>query len=68
MQKASLVIPISYSLDALRLTMLKGYSVILVAKPVVTLVAIAVILLPVSLALFVAAVRNGRKEGTLMQY
>jgi ABC-2 type transport system permease protein len=68
MQKVSSVIPITYSLDALRLTMLKGYSVNLVAKPVVTLTAIAVILLPASIALFVAAVRNGRKEGTLMQY
>jgi ABC-2 type transport system permease protein len=68
MQKVSSVIPITYSLDALRLTMLKGYSVNLVAKPVVTLLAIAVILLPASIALFVAAVRNGRKEGTLMQY
>jgi ABC-2 type transport system permease protein len=68
MQKVSLVIPITYSLDALRLTMLKGYSVVLVAKPVATLVAIVVILLPASIALFAAAVRNGRKEGTLMQY
>lgn len=68
MQKASLVIPITYSLDALRLTMLRGYSVTLVAKPVATLVAIAVILLPASIVLFAAAIRNGRKEGTLMQY
>jgi len=68
MQKVSLIIPITYSLDALRLTMLKGYSVSLIAKPVTTLAGIAVILLPASIALFAAAVRNGRKEGTLMQY
>jgi ABC-2 type transport system permease protein len=68
MQKVALLIPISYSLDALRLTMLKGYSVIMVAKPLGSLAAIAAVLLPASVALFAAAVRKGRKEGTLMQY
>src|ERR1035438_6037654 len=68
MQKVALLIPITYSLDALRLTMLKGYSVLMVGKPLMELTAIATILLPASLALFAAAVRRGRKEGTLMQY
>jgi ABC-2 type transport system permease protein len=68
MQKIALLIPISYSLDALRLTMLKGYSVLMVAKPLMALAAIATVLLPASVALFAAAVRKGRKEGTLMQY
>lgn len=68
MQKIALIIPITYSLDALRMTMLKGYSIVAVAKPLATLVGIAVILLPVSLGLFTAAVRKGRREGTLMQY
>ena len=67
-QKVALLIPISYSLDALRLTMLKGYSVVMVAKPLMELTAIATVLLPASVALFAAAVRKGRKEGTLMQY
>lgn len=68
MQTVSLLIPITYSLDALRLTMLQGHSVVMVAKPLGTLVVIAAILLPISVALFSAAVRKGRKEGTLMQY
>jgi ABC-2 type transport system permease protein len=68
MQRVSALIPITYSLDALRLTMLQGSSVMTVAKPVATLVAIAIVLLPASLALFTIAVQNGRKEGTLMQY
>jgi ABC-2 type transport system permease protein len=67
-QKVSMLIPITYSLDALRLTMLKGESVITAAKPIVTLAVIAAILIPASVTLFAAAVRNGRKEGTLMQY
>ena len=67
-QKLSLLIPIRYSLDALRLTMLKGYSLVMVAKPLGTLTVIAAVLLPASLALFAATIRKGRKEGTLMQY
>ncbi len=68
MQKLSVVIPIRYSLDALRSTMLNGASLASVARPLETLVAIAIILLPASAALFTAAVRKGRKEGTLTQY
>jgi ABC-2 type transport system permease protein len=68
MQKVSYVIPIRYTLDALRLTILQGYSVLMVAKPLLTLIAIAAILLPVSVALFVAVIQQGRREGTLMQY
>jgi ABC-2 type transport system permease protein len=68
MQKIALVIPISYSLDALRMTMLQGRSLVDVARPVAMLVGMAFILLPASIALFSAAVRNGRKEGTLMMY
>jgi ABC-2 type transport system permease protein len=68
MQKISLVIPIRYTLDALRLTILQGYSVRMVAKPLLILVAIAAVLLPVSATLFDAVVRQGRREGTLMQY
>jgi ABC-2 type transport system permease protein len=67
-QKISLLIPVTYALDALRLTMLQGYSLSKVARPVITLTLIAVILLPTSLILFNAAVRKGRKEGTLMEY
>jgi ABC-2 type transport system permease protein len=68
MQKLSLIVPISYSLDALRLTMLKGLSIFKVGRPVVTLAIIAVILLPCSVALFDGVIRKGRKEGTLMHY
>jgi ABC-2 type transport system permease protein len=68
LQKVSFLIPITYSLDALRLTMLKGYSVEMIARPLLTLGLMAGILLPVSLFIFAAMVRKGRKEGTLMQY
>ncbi len=68
MQKISYVIPIRYSLDALRSTMLKGASLVSVARPLETLLGMAVILLPASAAVFTATVRRGRREGTLTQY
>jgi ABC-2 type transport system permease protein len=68
MQKLSFLIPITYSLDALRLTMLKGESIVSVARPTVILAVIAAILLPASATIFTAAVRKGKREGTLTQY
>jgi ABC-2 type transport system permease protein len=68
MQKIALVNPITYCLEALRMTMLQGYSVLMIGKPLATLLGIVAIFLPASLALFAAAVQKGRKEGTLMQY
>ncbi len=67
-QKISFLIPITYSLDALRLTILKGYSIGMIVQPIVTLGLMAAILLPLSLAVFAAMVRKGRIEGTLTQY
>jgi ABC-2 type transport system permease protein len=68
LQTASFLIPITHSLDALRLTMLQGYSVQDVARPLLILGFMSAILLPASLFLFATVVRIGRKEGTLMQY
>ncbi|HEX4036856.1 MAG TPA: ABC transporter permease [Acidobacteriaceae bacterium] len=68
LQTLSFLVPITYSLDALRLTMLRGASLSYIARPVTILVLMAVVLLPASAALFAGAVRRGRKEGTLMQY
>jgi ABC-2 type transport system permease protein len=68
LQKISFLIPITYSLEALRLTMLKGFSAVQVARPLLTLGLMATFLLPISLAIFAAMVRKGRKEGTLAHY
>jgi ABC-2 type transport system permease protein len=68
LRQVSFLIPITYSLDALRLTILQGYSVGMVAHPLLVLALMAAILLPGSLSIFAAMVRKGRIEGTLMQY
>lgn len=68
LQKISFLIPVTYSLDALRLTILKGATIAAVARPLSILAIIAVVLLPVSAAIFAATVRKGMREGTLTQY
>jgi ABC-2 type transport system permease protein len=68
MQKLSFLVPITYSLDALRMTILKGVSLASVARPIGVLAVMDAILLPASVAIFATAVRKGRREGTLTQY
>jgi ABC-2 type transport system permease protein len=68
LQKVSFLIPITYSLDALRLAILKGCSLEAIAGQILTLGLMAAILLPASLYVFAAMVKKGRIEGTLTQY
>lgn len=68
MQKVSYLIPVTYSLSALRLTMLQGATIAAVGKIVGTLAILAIVILPASAAVFAATVRKGRREGTLAQY
>jgi ABC-2 type transport system permease protein len=68
LQVISQIFPITYSLDALRLAMLKGYGVSMLSTQLITLVLMAVILFPLSLQTFKWAVEKGKRDGTLMQY
>jgi ABC-2 type transport system permease protein len=68
MQTVARVMPITYSLEALRETMLKGHSVFMVAKSLGVLMLMAAVMLPVSVFLFYTAVQRGRREGTLTHY
>jgi ABC-2 type transport system permease protein len=68
LQFISQIFPITYSLDALRLAMLKGYSISMLGSQLITLVLFVAILFPLSLQTFKWAVEKGKKDGTLMQY
>jgi ABC-2 type transport system permease protein len=68
LQKISFLIPTTYSLDALRLTLINGYPLEKVAGQTLTLGLITAVTLPASLIIFTAVVRKGRLEGTLTQY
>jgi ABC-2 type transport system permease protein len=64
----SYVIPITYSLEALRLSILQGYSIAMLSKQLIILFCIALLVFPLSLKFFEWAVEKGKREGTLMQY
>ena len=68
LQGISSLLPTTYSLDALRLTMLRGYTIGMIAKPVSILAGMAAVLLPASVLLFAGVVRKARREGTLTEY
>lgn len=68
LQNVAFFIPITHSLDALRLAMLRGASVEAVWQPLLILALMSAFLLPTSLVVFAALVRRSRLEGTLTQY
>jgi len=68
LQAVSKIMPATYILDALRLTILKNYDLTMVSRQAVILLAISIILLPVSLKILTAAINKAKKDGTLTQY
>jgi len=68
LKSISYMVPITYSLDSLRLSILKGQNICMLAKPIMILGIISLILLPASLIFFNWAVEKGKRDGTLMQY
>lgn len=68
LQYISLIFPITHALDAIRLAVLQGYTVSMLGNQLLILVAMSLILFPLSLKTFKWAVERGKKDGTLMQY
>jgi ABC-2 type transport system permease protein len=68
MQCVAVIFPITYSLEAMRMAILRGYSVIMLWKPLAILAAMAAVLVPLGVWAFAAAVEKGRRDGSLMHY
>jgi len=68
LQKISFLLPITYSLEGMRLALLKGYSVTQLMDCIIPLVIFLIIVLPASLWLFNYAVRRAKIDGSLIQY
>ena len=66
--KFSDFVPAKYTLDALRLTILKGYRADQVSGQIMILAATGLILFPLSLFLLNLAVKKAKKDGTLIMY
>lgn len=68
LQYTSHIFPITYTLDALRLSTLRNYSIIMLNEQLLALGIMSIILFPLSLKFFEWAVERGKKDGSLMHY
>lgn len=68
LQWLSFLIPITYTLDAMRLALLNGYTISQLQTQILALLAFCLILLPVSLISFRFAVKKAKTDGTLTHY
>ena len=68
LQFFSIMVPITYALEAIRLSFLQGYTITMLSDQLLTLCGMGIILLPISLRFFEWAVEKGKKEGSLVHY
>ena len=64
----SYLIPITYSLDGIRLALLKGYTLSQLSNNIIALILFIIILTPISIYLFKYSINKARKDGTLTEY
>ena len=68
LQKLSYLLPITHSLEGIRLTLLKGYSFMQVKDSLIALLIFSLVMIPVSVLAFKFAVNRAKRDGTLTQY
>ncbi len=68
LQKVAVCLPMTHALDAMRLAVFQGHSIMMLWKQIAVLGLMAAIMLPLSIWGFSKAVEAGRRSGGLMQY
>ena len=68
LQKLSHLLPVTYSLEGMRLALLQGYSTRALLPNIVALILFSIIMLPLSIFIFGYAVKRAKIDGTLTQY
>ena len=68
LEPLSRVLPLTYALDAMRLSMLQGHSIADLCSDIFALLAFTVILTPLAFLVFKKALKRAKKEGSLIQY
>ncbi len=68
LQSLAYLFPVYHCLDGLRLSLLKGYSIIQLGPQILALFAFCVILFPASLWVFSKGVQRAKRDGTLAHY
>lgn len=67
-QKLAFLLPITYSLEGIRLALMRGDSLMDLRTQVMTLILFNIILFPTSILCFNAAFERARRDGTLCHY
>ena len=68
LEPVSRILPLTYALDAMRLSMLQGNSIYELRFDILVLLAFTLVLTPLSFFIFRQALRRAKKEGSLIQY
>ena len=68
LEKISYLLPITYSLEGMRMALLQGSTLISLLPTIIPLVIFSTLMLPLSLGLFKYAVNRAKIEGSLIQY
>lgn len=68
LQVVSCLLPITYSLRALRHALLQGYPFELLASDIIALVIFSIFLLPLSVLIFKYAIKKAKIDGSLVHY
>lgn len=68
LQSCSYLLPITYTLEGMRLALLKGYPLHELVNIIVSLIVFAIIVMPLSLMFFSYAVKRAKRDGSLTQY
>ncbi len=68
LEPLSRILPLTYALDAMRLAMLRGYSIHELRFDILVLFGFTVVLTPLAFMVFRKALKRAKMEGSLIQY
>ncbi len=68
LEKVSYMLPITYSLEGMRMALIKGFTFHELLPNIIPLVGFTAVLLPLSMNVFKIAVNRAKMEGSLIQY
>jgi ABC-2 type transport system permease protein len=68
LQVGSALLPMTYSLNAMRLALLRGFTIAEIAPYLITLALFTLVLLPLGLWSFRSAIRRAKMQGSLAQF
>ena len=68
LQPVSKLLPITYSLEAMRMALLQGAGLKELWRPIAALILFGAVLLPAGVLAFGLAIRRAKKTGSLVQY